>query len=63
MTRTGLDTKNNKIDALIGTFGYICLRLTYYPQACRIETELLAMMRRLSPDAEAVANELRRLDM
>jgi hypothetical protein len=58
----GLDVRNNRIDALISMFGFICVRNPFNPTPCRIETELLAYLRTFPGDLKAIARELTALN-
>jgi len=61
-SRRGLDPKNNKIDALISMFGFICLpRNPLKPMPCAIETELESLLRSFPSDQSVILKELRAL--
>ena len=61
-SRRGLDPKNNKIDALISMFGFICLpKNPLMTMPCRIETELESLLRNFPPDQSVILQELRAL--
>jgi hypothetical protein len=56
---TGLDARNNRIDALLSKFGTACS--TEPPmdtRPCPIERRLSAFLRELPPDQDAIAREL-----
>jgi len=60
-SRRGLDAKNNKIDELISKFGFICWRNPLHPRPCRIETELVSLLRSFFPNQTVILRELRAL--
>jgi hypothetical protein len=57
-TRKGLDVRHNAIDRLIDTFGFICYRDRYSTRPCRIESELVAFLKRLPPNQTDISREL-----
>jgi len=61
IAREGLDTHGNRIDALIAAFGYICVRNPYNPRPCRIESELLELVRGLPRDPTIISRRLQEM--
>jgi len=59
-SQRGLDPKNNKIDALISTSGFLCsTKIPHRP--CPIEIELESLLRSFPPDQSVILQELRAL--
>jgi hypothetical protein len=56
MGRIGLDIQNNKIDALLNTFGFVCLHTYLSPKHCRFEIELIRFLR--AHNAADIRNEI-----
>src|SRR5262249_47916879 len=57
-TRKGLDVRHNEIDRLIDIFGFLCYHDRYSTRPCRIESELVAFLRRLPPNQTDISREL-----
>jgi hypothetical protein len=56
---TGLDARNNQIDALISKFGTACsTEPPWDTRPCPIETSLWAFLRSLPPNQDVIATEL-----
>src|SRR5947209_6186712 len=58
VTRSGLDPANNKIDRLIDIFGFSCLRNLLHPRPCRIEKELVSLLKTFAADRGDLAHQL-----
>ncbi len=59
-SQRGLDPKNNRIDALISMFGFLCSSKNPL-RRCRIEIELESLLRSFPPDQSVILQELRAL--
>jgi hypothetical protein len=61
---SGLDSDHNELDAILATFGHLCIHDKYQifkPGRCPVELEFTDFLKRLPPEQPEIARKLRSL--